>query len=1278
MTNDDRSERRIIAFYGFKGGAGRSLLLANIAAALAIKGKNVLIIDADLEAPGVGDFFDGPERPTYAQWREAKGLLELFRDKGGAEGEATDPEFAEKLTEALFAKDGRLHPDRTAPGPERYLTEIRSPHTDRDGHGCIRLLGPGSQSAATAGEWGPRGYVAGIVDFDWTYFFTRQDGGDFLRALRQAMLDQEVYDHILIDARTGYNTASVFLVRALATDVVTVSTFSMQSLDGVLRMLPVFSEPLPFTRKGARNHLLLSKRVDSDSAGSRSGSHERKSELEAKRSFLKAALRMLPGFEAEDGKGARDPLFHELPFFEELQRDDSLIFARDNPENQPGEDGAKASGKAYAEALGDYKAAFFKFLNALVPDAPEGKLYRDADSDKEALFKDWSVVRSFDIAAESASEGPKPALVIAAKIVDALKEVLSDGDALSAWLGEASHARRPAANSGARLFDPQKEAWRSKTDASATAGDRTRDLEDALDELDKMQIGPRALCRLEIGQRLSQLFEEQAGGDVPDRAGRSRQAIRKLAAELHLGILPIDLGEGLFEFGEPPEPMTPRGDVAEPESRAPEIVVSKLRGAAKAMTRQAIELPFGGDRRAEAGAAWRQHFDELGEQVTEAKEVLKALRAPMPGGQCEAARLAQNLAAFKLALREGPGAAEFDDLLEQLATTLESPFTPDAPDQLTNVNSFDFLRDVAPGIAMVRIAQATADPRERIARQARHCIDSAFEKLMRIAPEAPDGEGAGDVGYLPQVEQWSAYVGTIAHARLTLRALDMGPLAVAHPFSDTEGRTLAERASEVSRGAQRAAAAADPGSRRLRELAALRANYLETLVAGYSESFPHLLDRLETLWAQVESYARGLRPGSDQSEAAQFLANLCDDIVTLAEELGADRIANIAARIGLQQLRRAGPQNDDDPRIRNFSRSIIVTSDKLGRPIRDKDVEAFETFAREKSGADAVHQYEWWRVSLRLQRGDYRDACQMMDRWFEARAAEDAGWPPIYDYPLIEYGWRTATQAKMGRLDQARQSEACWRSHQLLQTGLIGAAKSTDWRLGDELSEVALACGEPEAALADIAALLDSTDDGRRSPRIRRMQAILEMRRELIHLLTGRDPVTVPDLLLDAYDGAMAQSAVPYGDLRFAEALKMPWESLGVFRGDEFPSPYRLERANLRLLYAETLLRRGRSGDADKAETALREVIEVSFDDYDCAGGEERDPFIRQIELAACEPIAQACALLLHCGGAGADAENLRARALRHRDLDVERNGPERLAFYDRVFDFCGVSPDQS
>ncbi len=60
MINLRKSE--ILTFYSYKGGVGRSMALANIAELLFRQGKKVVIIDWDLEAPGLESyFFEGKE-----------------------------------------------------------------------------------------------------------------------------------------------------------------------------------------------------------------------------------------------------------------------------------------------------------------------------------------------------------------------------------------------------------------------------------------------------------------------------------------------------------------------------------------------------------------------------------------------------------------------------------------------------------------------------------------------------------------------------------------------------------------------------------------------------------------------------------------------------------------------------------------------------------------------------------------------------------------------------------------------------------------------------------------------------------------------------------------------------------------------------------------------------------------------------------------------------------------------------------------------------------------
>ena len=57
MTVPPKDPGRIITFYSYKGGTGRSMALANVAWILASNGYRVLVVDWDLEAPGLHRYF---------------------------------------------------------------------------------------------------------------------------------------------------------------------------------------------------------------------------------------------------------------------------------------------------------------------------------------------------------------------------------------------------------------------------------------------------------------------------------------------------------------------------------------------------------------------------------------------------------------------------------------------------------------------------------------------------------------------------------------------------------------------------------------------------------------------------------------------------------------------------------------------------------------------------------------------------------------------------------------------------------------------------------------------------------------------------------------------------------------------------------------------------------------------------------------------------------------------------------------------------------------------
>src|SRR5205823_883844 len=68
---------RIVTFYSYKGGVGRTVALANIGVLLARRGKRVLLVDCDLEAPGLDRYF----RPYITQPQPSKsGMIHLLHE----------------------------------------------------------------------------------------------------------------------------------------------------------------------------------------------------------------------------------------------------------------------------------------------------------------------------------------------------------------------------------------------------------------------------------------------------------------------------------------------------------------------------------------------------------------------------------------------------------------------------------------------------------------------------------------------------------------------------------------------------------------------------------------------------------------------------------------------------------------------------------------------------------------------------------------------------------------------------------------------------------------------------------------------------------------------------------------------------------------------------------------------------------------------------------------------------------------------------------------------
>ncbi|MFE3933781.1 KGGVGR-motif variant AAA ATPase, partial [Streptomyces goshikiensis] len=197
---------RIVTFYSYKGGTGRTMALANTAWILAANGKRVLAVDWDLEAPGLHRFFHPFLDPSTLG--ATTGVIDLISEYAWA---ATSP--ARRADD--WHKDyARIQPHAVSLTPETLGWEFP------DG-GTLDFVSAGRQN---------REYSATVSTFDWDNFYDRLGGGLFFDALRADM--KRNYDYVLIDSRTGLSDIADICTVHLPDVLVDCFTLSDQSIDG--------------------------------------------------------------------------------------------------------------------------------------------------------------------------------------------------------------------------------------------------------------------------------------------------------------------------------------------------------------------------------------------------------------------------------------------------------------------------------------------------------------------------------------------------------------------------------------------------------------------------------------------------------------------------------------------------------------------------------------------------------------------------------------------------------------------------------------------------------------------------------------------------------------------------------------------------------------------------------------------------------------------------------------------------------------------------------------
>ena len=200
---------RIITFYSYMGGGDRTMAVANAAWILASAGKRVLIVDWNLESPGLHlyyrPFLPDPDLANGA------GLLDMFH---GFSTAANDGDQPRADLDDLYDEHADLG---------RYAVVLDNEFPDG---GRLEYVGPGKLDAT---------YADRVAAFRWSAFHASEEGREFLGVLRARLLDSD-YDYVLIDGRTGYCDGAEICTLALPDMVVVGLAMHIQAIEGAERV----------------------------------------------------------------------------------------------------------------------------------------------------------------------------------------------------------------------------------------------------------------------------------------------------------------------------------------------------------------------------------------------------------------------------------------------------------------------------------------------------------------------------------------------------------------------------------------------------------------------------------------------------------------------------------------------------------------------------------------------------------------------------------------------------------------------------------------------------------------------------------------------------------------------------------------------------------------------------------------------------------------------------------------------------------------------------------
>ena len=181
----------VTTFYSFKGGVGRTMALVNAAVALALRGRRVLAVDFDVEAPGL-DTFD-----ALQPREEIPGVIDFV---------------------ASYLDTGQ------APDAVDFIGEC--PDVGERG-GRLWIMPSGKNET----------YPANFNRIDWGELYEKHDGYLLLEDLKEQWKRIIRPDYVLIDSRTGHTDTGGICTRQLPDSVVVLFFPNEQNLRGLTEVV---------------------------------------------------------------------------------------------------------------------------------------------------------------------------------------------------------------------------------------------------------------------------------------------------------------------------------------------------------------------------------------------------------------------------------------------------------------------------------------------------------------------------------------------------------------------------------------------------------------------------------------------------------------------------------------------------------------------------------------------------------------------------------------------------------------------------------------------------------------------------------------------------------------------------------------------------------------------------------------------------------------------------------------------------------------------------------